>query len=116
MLIKAYRTSGGRSPVEDCLRELPQNERDEIYALLEDLKEYGLSAPLVSMRQIRGKLWELRISRHRIFYVMADAEVMVLLHAYKKQGRKAPIHEIETALRRMKVVLEGESNDEEKAL
>ncbi|MBI5198373.1 MAG: type II toxin-antitoxin system RelE/ParE family toxin [Nitrospirae bacterium] len=60
------------------------------------------------MRQIRGKLWELRISRHRVFYVIIDAEMMVLLHAYKKQGQKAPAHELETALRRMKEVLEEE--------
>lgn len=107
MLIKAYRTSSGRSPVENYLRGLPTHERDEIYALFEDLREYGLDAPLVSMRQIRGKLWELRISRHRVFYVMLDAGIMVLLHAYKKQGQKAPDHEIDTALRRMNEILEG---------
>lgn len=108
MLIKAYRTSSGRSPVETYIEGLPKNEQEEIYALFEDLKEHGLGIPLVSMRQIRGKLWEIRISRHRIFYVLLDAELMVLLHAYKKQGRKAPVHEIETALRRMKEVLEEE--------
>jgi phage-related protein len=32
---------------------------------------------------------------------------MVLLHAYKKQGQKAPTREIETASRRMAEVLEG---------
>jgi phage-related protein len=31
--------------------------------------------------------------------------MMVLLHAYKKKGRKAPVKEIETAIRRMKEVL-----------
>ncbi|GAN32688.1 phage-related protein [Candidatus Brocadia sinica JPN1] len=32
---------------------------------------------------------------------------MVLLHAYKKQSQKAPQHEIETALCRMKDILEN---------
>jgi phage-related protein len=58
------------------------------------------------MRQIRGKLWELRISRNRIFYVVLKGDRMVLLHAYKKRGQKAPIREIETALRRMSEVME----------
>ena len=105
MIVKAYQTSSGRSPVEDYIEGLPKNEQEEIYALFEDLREYGLDAPLVSMRQIRGKLWEIRISRHRIFYVTIEAEVMILLHAYKKQGQKAPVHEIETALRRMDEIL-----------
>ena len=108
MIIKAYRTASGRSPVEDYFRGLPKNERDAIYALFEDLKEYGLETPLVSMRQIRGKLWELRVSKHRIFYVILDAETMVLLHAYKKQGQKAPDHEIKTSLLRMKELLQEE--------
>lgn len=65
------------------------------------------SADTGSMRQIRGKLWELRISRTRIFYVVVVGDTMVLLHAYKKQGQKAPTREIETATRRMAEVLEG---------
>ena len=76
-----------------------------IYAVLEDIKQYGLQAPLVSMRQIKGKLWEIKISQTRIFYAVIEGNTMVLLHAYKKQGQKAPQHEIETALRRMKEVL-----------
>ena len=68
---------------------------------MQDVRDHGLAAPLVSMRQIRGKLWELRISRTRIFYVVVVGDTMVLLHAYKKQGQKVPPREIETAWRRM---------------
>ncbi len=100
MVIKAFRQ------VEDFLNALPKQERAEVDAILEDLKDHGLAAPLVSMRQIQGKLWELRISRSRIFYVLLGTNTMVLLHAYKKQGQKAPRHEIETALRRMRNVIE----------
>ncbi len=96
MIIKALK------PVKDFLDQLQKQSRAEVYAVLEDVKEYGLKAPLVSMRQIQGKLWEIRISQTRIFYVMIEREMMILLHAYKKQGQKAPRHEIETALRRMK--------------
>ena len=107
MQIRRYVTASGRSPVDAYLDGLPVAERAEVLAILEDLRRYGLDAPLVSMRQIRGKLWELRISRSRIFYVVVVGDTMVLLHAYKKQGQKAPTREIETASRRMAEVLEG---------
>ncbi len=107
MQVRRYTTASGRSPVDAYLDDLPVGERAEVLAILEDLRRYGLDAPLVSMRQIRGKLWELRISRTRIFYVMVVGDTMVLLHAYRKQGQKAPTREIETASRRMAEVLEG---------
>ena len=62
---------------------------------------------MVSMRQIKGKLWEIKISQTRIFYAVIEKNIMVLLHAYKKQSQKAPQHEIETALRRMNDILEN---------
>jgi phage-related protein len=57
------------------------------------------------MRQIKDKLWEIKISQARIFYVVIEGNKMVLLHAYKKQSQKVPQHEIETALRCMKDIL-----------
>ncbi|MBI5044104.1 MAG: type II toxin-antitoxin system RelE/ParE family toxin [Nitrospirae bacterium] len=88
--------------VSDYIDKLPKEQSAMIYAVLEDIKQYGLQAPLVSIRQIKGKLWEIKISQTRIFYVVIEGNTMVLLHAYKKQSQKAPQHEIETALRRMK--------------
>jgi len=64
-----------------------------------------LAAIRVRFRQIEGKLWEIKIGSHRVFYVMIDGEEMVLLHAYKKQQQKLPIKERETALRRLKELL-----------
>ena len=106
MRVEFYRTPSGRSSVEDYLKGLPIQESVEIDAVLESIEQHGLDAPLVSMRQIRGKLWELRISRNRIFYVVLKGDRMVLLHAYKKRGQKATVREIETALRRMSEVME----------
>lgn len=72
MQIRRYTTASGRSPVDAYLDGLPVAERAEVLAVLEDLRRYGLDATLVSMRQILGKLWELRISRTRIFYAGAE--------------------------------------------
>ncbi len=93
--------------VSGYIDKLPKVQSAMIYAVLEDIKQYGLQAPLASMRQIKGKLWEIKILQTRIFYVVIEGNTMVLLHAYKKQSQKAPQHEIETALSRMKDVLEN---------
>jgi phage-related protein len=58
------------------------------------------------MRHIEGKLWEIKLSKDRVFYVVIAGPDMMLLHAYKKQGQRAPPHEIETARKRMRAVLE----------
>ena len=93
--------------VSEYIDKLPKEQRAIIYAVLEDIKQYRLQAPLASMRQTKGKLWEIKISQTRIFYVVIEGNTMVLLHAYKKQSQKVPQHEIETALRRMKDILEN---------
>lgn len=105
MVIEFYQTQSGRSPIVDYLRKLSLDERVEIDAVLEDLAIHGIDAPLVSMRHIIGKLWEIRISRTRIFYVIIENSRMILLHAYKKQGQKAPKNEVETARKRMALFL-----------
>lgn len=105
MEIRRYTTANGRCPVDEYLNRLPREERAEIIAVLESVAKDGLKAPLVSMRHIEGRLWELRISRTRIFYVVVLENAMVLLHAYKKQSQKAPRTEISTAHRRMADVM-----------
>ena len=47
------------------------------------------------------------MARHRVFYVVIVGPTMVLLHAYKKQGQKAPRGEIQVAQARMKEVFGG---------
>src|SRR3989337_3442888 len=87
--------------VSEYIDKLPKEQRAIIYAVLEDIKQYGLQAPLVSMRQIKGKLWEIKGSQTRIFYVIIEGNTMVLLNAYKKQRQKDPQHELKTPLNRM---------------
>jgi phage-related protein len=43
-----------------------------------------------------------------VFFVAMAGGTMVLLHAYRKGSQRAPRHEIETALARMKDVVEHE--------
>jgi len=108
VLIRFYRTASGASPVEKYLAGLEAKERAAVLGDLNNVQKSGLSAPGVVTRQIRGKLWEIKASAQRVFYVVAGGPTMVLLHAYKKQGKKAPPREIAVAEQRMREVL-GES-------
>ncbi len=62
----------------------------------------------MSLRQLQGKLWEIRLGQHRIAYVVVSGPEMVLLHAFKKQGKKRTSQrDFSLALRRAREVLGG---------
>ena len=105
MRVTFYTTASGRSPVLSYIHDLNTQEKARVLAALSDVEVHGLDAIRVMFRQIEGKLWEIKISAHRIFYVLLRGDEMVLLHAYKKQGQKLPTRERETALKRMQEVL-----------
>lgn len=56
----------------------------------------------IDTRQLRGKLWEIRVSQTRIMYVIVDTNGVAFLHICKKQKGKAEKQEIEKALERAK--------------
>lgn len=95
----------GRSPVLEYIRALAKPERARVFEALDQIESHGFGAIRVQFRQIEGKLWEIKISAHRIFYVLLERDEMVLLHAYRKQGQKLPVKERDTAMSRMKELL-----------
>lgn len=105
MKVTFYTTVSGRSPVWDHLKDLDKGERARVLEGLEQIERHGFDALKVRFRQIEGKLWEIKIAAHRVFYVVVETDEMILLHAYKKQGQKLPLREREVALKRMKEVL-----------
>ena len=92
--------------MRDYIAELPARERDDWDEALTLLGLFGLEAPL-SLRQLGGKLWEIRVGRHRVAYVVVTGPEMVLLHAFKKQGQRTSQRDLDLALRRAKEVLGG---------
>lgn len=82
-------------------------ERARILSALASVEELGVAGAQVQVRHIEDKLWEIKVSRHRVFYVLVAGPEMVLLHAYKKQGQKAPLRELDVARQRAKEVLNG---------
>lgn len=79
-----------------------------------DMPKASSIAMIMSMTQMIGLVIILAL-RRRLYRgtslgitkggVTVTGPMMVLLHAYKKKGQKAPVKEIETAIRRMKEVL-----------
>jgi phage-related protein len=67
---------------------------------------FGLDAP-VSLRQLDGKLWEIRLGRHRVAYVIVRGPEVVLLHAFKKQRQRTARSDLDLAVRRAREVLGG---------
>lgn len=89
-------------PVFEYLSSIPKEERAIVFATLDSIKNHGLSGSPVDFRHIEEKLWEIRIGPNRIFYVVLEQNLMVLLHAYKKQSQKLPVKERKLAMERMK--------------
>ena len=106
MKLQTYHTSGGKDLIIEYLDSLPKDESAQGYAILEMLADYGYAAlESLNTRQIRSKLWEIKFRRkNRIFFAAVENGCVYLLHACKKQKGKAEIHEIETALRRIKEI------------
>ena len=74
--------------------------------VLDLLREFGPRLPMPYARHIEGDLWELRPGAGRLFYFLYTGRRFIILHGYRKKGRKAPKKEIATAHRRMMDFLE----------
>ena len=109
MRVIFHSSSSGRSYIEGFLKGLSTQDRAAILAVFEDIKKFGFSALGCEFRQIEGKLWEIKLRTasggYRFFCVMLSLDIMYVLHAYKKQGQKAPKQELEIARKRLKEVL-----------
>lgn len=109
MRITFHQSSSGRSYIERFLNDLHTEDRAVVIAVFSDIRENGLSAIGCDFRQIESKLWEIKVRTagggYRFFYVMIGIDHMYVLHAYKKQGQKAPLNELAVARKRLKEIL-----------
>jgi len=102
-----------RTPVLDFIDAMNEIDQTKVLSCLKNIEDLGFDSPIVQFRHIRGKLWEIKIQAsngYRFFYVGLHSDVLVLLHAYKKQSQKAPIKEITIAEKRLSEVLKDESH------
>ena len=103
MDIYDYSTRGGKNVITNYIDKLSAKERLEIYDIRQEIRKHGMDAfEKIDTRQLRGKLWEIRVSQTRIMYVIVDTNGVAFLHICKKQKGKAEKQEIEKALERAK--------------
>ncbi len=101
MQIYDYVTTGGKNVILEYIDALPDKERLEIYDIRKEISISGYNAfEKLTTRQLRGKLWEIKASHNRIFYVIRDEETVYFLHICKKQKGKAAKKDLKTALSR----------------
>lgn len=103
--LKLYKTSSGREPFTDFLHKLYEEnnltEAARIKAYLERLRMHGMEINRYYSNTIRKVsnegIWELRPGGNRVFFFHFEGKRIVLLHAYRKHGQKAPPSEIKQA-------------------
>lgn len=103
MQIFDYCTAGGKNVIKEYLSSLPEEEIIQGYDIRHKLVSMGTDAlNILNTRQLKGKLWEIKFSKNRIMYILANEDEIHLLHACKKQKGKAEKFELDKALQRAK--------------
>jgi phage-related protein len=104
-----FKTTSGKQPVRDWLKEMPREDRKIIG---DDLKtaQFGWPLGMPLIRKIDPNLWEVRSKlQNRIARVLftVDGDKMVLLHGFIKKSQKTPANDLKIAKQRLKA-LRGE--------
>jgi len=109
-VVEFYTDARGRSAVVEFINALPAQERAKVRNYLRLLREFGILLGMPYARPVSGhrSLWELRPGAIRLFYFAHTRRRFIILHGFRKKGRKTPRREIATAERRMAEFLEGE--------
>ncbi len=103
MKIHDYVTTGGKNLIKEYLSGLPEEERVIGYKIRHNIILNGLEElKKMNIRQLKGKLWEIKFSKNRIMYVILDEDNIYFLHACRKQKGKAEKFELEKAIQRAK--------------
>lgn len=99
-----YTTDRGEKPVLEFIKAQQLPARTKISHLMDLLKKHGNMLGVPHSKRLQSELYELRIrgkEELRILYAF-KGEVVILLHAFKKQTQKTPQKEMGTALKRMR--------------
>ncbi len=118
-----YQEVDGTQPIQEFLLDpsLKPGEKKQLQVRLHLLKIKGLSllierADILDKINTEDNLYELRLdntpNNPRFFLCALIGRRLVLLHAFKKKGRKTPQKEINIAAKRRDLILaKEESND-----
>lgn len=105
-----YEDHRGFSPVGCFLDELQIRAEHDKFAkqllkkitlYIEMLEKSGTRAGMPFTKPIGNGIWELRPGDYRIFFFGWQGNKIVLLHSFRKKGRKTPVNEIAQAHKEM---------------
>lgn len=101
MEVYTYITKGGKDLIYMYINDLPFAEQSKISDIIKNIRIDGSkSLEFLDKRQLRKKLYEIKVMKNRLMYVIADENNMYILHACRKQKGKAEKFEIDKAIKR----------------
>lgn len=101
MNVYRYQTDGGKDLILEYIEKLPIKETATYYAIQAKLEDDGIRAlNALTTRQLKKKLWEIKFSKNRLMYILADENNLYILHACRKQKGKAEKFELNKAIKR----------------
>jgi phage-related protein len=105
--VRFYRTTAGREPALDWLRELDKADRQVIGVNLMRV-QFGWPIGMPLVRSLGDGLWEVRsdLRRGRVARLLFcfHQGLLVVLHGFIKKTQKTPPGDLELARRRMREI------------
>jgi len=83
-------TKGFSQPKDYILKIRLDSERAKVAAAIKFLCEKGGYLDEPYSKHVEGKIRELIIKRHRVFYALVENKVIILLYAFYKNTTKSP--------------------------
>lgn len=95
-----YETKDGEAVVENEMRDFGAKAFARILRTIDLLEEFGTELDEDYVEHVEGKVWELRVSKHRVYFAFHNKQ-FVLLRVFMKKTRKTPRQEIKIAQSRL---------------
>ncbi|MDQ6905759.1 MAG: type II toxin-antitoxin system RelE/ParE family toxin [Chloroflexota bacterium] len=105
----------GRRPIQDFLSSLDGKTQTRFVWSIEQLRVRNTRAREPLVRNLEGRLWELReesnTNIYRLMYFFFTGRRIVFVHAFQKKTQKTPRREIDIALDRMQQFIRREGEE-----
>ncbi|KKU46134.1 MAG: Toxin-antitoxin system, toxin component, RelE family [Microgenomates group bacterium GW2011_GWA2_46_7] len=105
MTLIFYSNERGDEPVREFLDKLSKPAREKTIRAITPLVEFGIGSHVLNTKKLIGyPLWEVRVlgkDSIRIFYAIAIANRILILHGFIKKSQKTSTREINLALKRL---------------
>ena len=107
--VRFYRSTTGREPVLEWLRDLDQADRRAIGLDLMRV-QFGWPIGMPLVRSLKDGLWEVRSSlpsqKIARLILCFHQKTLIVLHGFIKKTQKTPAEDLELAKRRMKEIMQ----------